>query len=687
MKLKIIFMCCLIVGCCHETVCLIIGSNGAVENQGVVAFPAADSDNEMRGFSSFSNGFRLENSSTSVLFNAFFPVSNFMRLNGGTINLNRDLICKDYMDIPNVGTINGNFHNLTLSTTLSLPSGNIGPLILNLITEVARPAAVYGAAWGPGSNSYVCAGTNDATGTFAIYSFNGTTLTSVAANTLGLNCNAVDWQKTSSFLAFARATGGGNELQVWSFAPPATLTSQTGAGVASSGVAVKWNPTGSHLIFGWGTNLSLYPFTPPNTLGAVSTQATTQAVFRGAVSWDSTGIYVACGLATGATNELRVYSRTGDTLNAFVASVYVGQTVTAVDWSPTNSWIAVGLSGGTDRFRIYEFSATSTLLVELEAARIGASSTVFSVNWNSTGNRLVMGLETGSSTEFKVFDVNQTTAVLTPVVNLDSIVNVNRVQWSRDNAYILRGDDANRFGIYNLANDVTAGGASFTFNNVNMRSETDISLTKPINITGNCVIDMGDHVLDLKSAAGIVVGNGATLALLAGKIKGVNDNKIKCLDSFGTVTLSDVTLALDGDFTFTQGKLDLTGDVMVSGTNVFTYQSAQKATIAANATWFFDIGTTFSYASSTNNCLAMTDWTSRLSFYQVPIYIGSAGMQLTKGTTIINGDCPMTCRGASVATGIILGDGVLPANNCGILVLPESSIIIQSGYIQYNNVR
>ena len=40
---------------------VVIGSNTVVSKQSLATFPAADVDNEMRGFASFAGGFTMEN--------------------------------------------------------------------------------------------------------------------------------------------------------------------------------------------------------------------------------------------------------------------------------------------------------------------------------------------------------------------------------------------------------------------------------------------------------------------------------------------------------------------------------------------------------------------------------------------------------------------------------------------------
>ena len=54
---------------------VVAGSSESVSIQSHALFPAADTDNEMRGFGWFKNGFTLENAATNCSFNSIYPVS------------------------------------------------------------------------------------------------------------------------------------------------------------------------------------------------------------------------------------------------------------------------------------------------------------------------------------------------------------------------------------------------------------------------------------------------------------------------------------------------------------------------------------------------------------------------------------------------------------------------------------
>jgi hypothetical protein len=91
---------------------LVVGSNTTPSRPALTTFPAADGDNEMRGFAAFENGFTLQNSSTSCLYNSFFPISGTITFNGGTLELDRDLVLTNTVSFADGGIIDGNSYAL-----------------------------------------------------------------------------------------------------------------------------------------------------------------------------------------------------------------------------------------------------------------------------------------------------------------------------------------------------------------------------------------------------------------------------------------------------------------------------------------------------------------------------------------------------------------------------------------------
>lgn len=83
-----------------------IGSNSAASRQAIASFNG--SNNEMRGFAAFENGFTFGNFSTTCLFNSFYPVSGPITMNGGTLTLSLPLVLGKTATLITGGIFTGN---------------------------------------------------------------------------------------------------------------------------------------------------------------------------------------------------------------------------------------------------------------------------------------------------------------------------------------------------------------------------------------------------------------------------------------------------------------------------------------------------------------------------------------------------------------------------------------------------
>lgn len=93
-----------------------IGSDVLVSRQNYVFFSQTDTflglpvaaNNTIQGFVLMDQGFGLQNNATSLVYDGAFPIVQTMYLNGGTLNLVRDLPIENMTTFTSLGTINGN---------------------------------------------------------------------------------------------------------------------------------------------------------------------------------------------------------------------------------------------------------------------------------------------------------------------------------------------------------------------------------------------------------------------------------------------------------------------------------------------------------------------------------------------------------------------------------------------------
>jgi hypothetical protein len=145
-------------------------------------------------------------------------------------------------------------------------------------------------------------------------------------------------------------------------------------------------------------------------------------------------------------------------------------------------------------------------------------------------------------------------------------------------------------------------------------------------------------------------------------------------------------LHLDHDFDFFRGNLEWEGFCNITGTNVFIYRTSGQSTFEDNSTLFIEQDVTFSYdpVSQAKNLFDM-EGLSVIFLNGCKFHAGAGGFQYTKGTILIENKTVLTSDGTSAATGIIWGDGTV-ANNVHFDVFPNASLVLESGYMTFDNV-
>jgi hypothetical protein len=98
---------------------VVVGSNTSVSLQPSINFPASDDDNTMLGFAWFKNGFTLQDYTTTCTYDAVYPVSGSVALNGGTLYLNQDLNFSDITTLSSLGNVIGNNHFINFPTSVA----------------------------------------------------------------------------------------------------------------------------------------------------------------------------------------------------------------------------------------------------------------------------------------------------------------------------------------------------------------------------------------------------------------------------------------------------------------------------------------------------------------------------------------------------------------------------------------
>lgn len=107
---------------------LTVGSDALVSRSNFVTFPQVSllTPNAIQGFVLMDQGFSLQNAATSLIYDGAFPIVQNIFLNGGTLNLSRDMSLENVTTFTSLGVIIGNGNMITLPSSLqSMGQSNI----------------------------------------------------------------------------------------------------------------------------------------------------------------------------------------------------------------------------------------------------------------------------------------------------------------------------------------------------------------------------------------------------------------------------------------------------------------------------------------------------------------------------------------------------------------------------------
>ncbi len=246
-----------------------IGSNVAFSRQATANFPNTDTNNTMLGFAIFPNGFNLTDQTTTCTYDNFFPVSNKVNINQGTLILRQDFALTNSFNIASGMFVRGNGKYFELGKQLTdvfLPYTSAS-LSLNTIAQTTMSSAVNSVDWSPDTNYVAAVSQNAASATeLRVYYFDGSSLTVTQLAEQQRNVNAVRWNPVANYLAVGRNGISNEELRIYRFNifnGTFPLTDARDYGNRNM-TAALWHPSGNFLITGdSGTNgqeVRLYSF-------------------------------------------------------------------------------------------------------------------------------------------------------------------------------------------------------------------------------------------------------------------------------------------------------------------------------------------------------------------------------------------------------------------------------------------
>lgn len=670
---------------------LIKGSKTAVSVEANVTFPASDSNNQMLGFGWFRNGFTLENSSTSCVFDSAFPVSGNIILNDGNLILKQDM----ELHLPlhfEVGRVTGNFFSIEFPRglpSLSFPTKRYLHQLAK-VHELSIGSTIYSIDWSY-DDKYLAVATQARSGAeLLIYTVVNDQLVLVGSYEVGADVNTVRWHPSSYRLAIG-ASSLTKTLRILNF--NGTTVSELATDRILAVYALGWNPQGTHIAEAEALTNQIAVYSVNATTGALTNAAnelllTSYAAQRNALSWDPSGTYIALGHGRNLLfgSELRVSRFTGSSL-ATVASLTLGADVYSVDWCPDNNAthvLAVGSAVSNDQFGLYTFDTASLALARLITAQAGTIKSVYSTRWCSDGVHITAGTAVDSgAAEVRVFSFDDLRSTLLADATFEISSDVNNVAYAHGCQYLAASAADKK--VYLLKVTPQLKQTTVNLDNVSLFFNSAIIFQSQASLSGICTINGGGHTLELDADAVLNVAANSTLVLEDIRIKGLSGNKLRGADSSSTIVLRDVLWVQDQNTTFSSGALRIENDVHITGElgTIFSYQSTTPLSIASRSGLHIAAGLGFEYAvtNSASSNIIFEDSKSLISLNDALFKVSVPLLNLRDGQL----ECHGSSRIATPANAqLMIGNNSL-ADDFIIEVFGGSMLDFEGGTLCYTN--
>ena len=629
-------------------------------------------DNWVQGFAFMEKGINLSSLTTSCTVDLALPVSGGLDLNGGNLYLLQDLILQNTAKLITPGSIYGNGYVLDLAesvTGIQFATGSGVGAVVNFVGAETVDGGVNSVDWDR-NNSYISSAedfVSNGLPELRSFSLVSDVLSAVDNVNVRKTANSIRFDPNGDFIAYGRSDGSPQfEFGVLSHVS-GVLTSKDTVDMDDSVNAVAWNPNIGepdanlkYIAVGGVANaipasgdyeLGIYSFNG-SVLSSVFTWSTKDRgvdVSKNAMDWSESGSYLAVGMTSGTEWEL-ILGYFDETSFTVTVSSDIGQTVNAVDFSPTDSMIAVGLNGGTERLRCYYHDFNSGTLAEETSARVGETDSVLSVDWNNDYTKLAVG--TTSALKIYSFDITGTTLSLDSTISLGS--NVNSVRWDSTGTYIVVGDGGNNVSVYKLLEGV------LLLSDLRLFLKGDLDIRTPMSFSGDCLINSRGNRITLKGDGAFDVKDAATLRFEHTILQLQKAGSFNLEGNTSRVIFEDTTIELAAEAVVSTGVLEIDGDVFVKGDHTFEYNSTNPMEIDAESTLHLNDEVTLKMGKSnvdSNQPLIFTDTTSVIYFNDSNLIITGSGANFSNGKMKVHGNVTCSVDSLDPTYGFSFGDG------------------------------
>lgn len=200
---------------------------------------------------------------------------------------------------------------------------------------------------------------------------------------------------------------------------------------------------------------------------------------------------------------------------------------------------------------------------------------------------------------------------------------------------------------------------------------------------GACLKGLGNRLsLPQDNVVSLYVEPRATLTLHHIQLYGVGSaqQNIQLGDSSSRLALKEAHLMLTGDYTCSQGIIEVIGDTTISGSYTFAYQSSQTSYVRSNAQLTLDYNMTLSYdaipglsvGQATKQKIMFEDLSSVLHLRGACLHATNTGFMFEHGTLRVEDHCRFISEGQTYAQASILVESL-----SNIDILADATLSIQ----------
>jgi len=250
--------------------------------------------------------------------------------------------------------------------------------------------------------------------------------------------------------------------------------------------------------------------------------------------------------------------------------------------------------------------------------------------------------------------------------------------------------------VYGTKDLVTNQNNYFDGDGGSVQLQSDMTLDASWTFSQNCILNGNGNTLTLESGGNILVENGSKLRLKNIKIKGIEEDNIRCLDDMGHIILDNVGWHQSNNFAYELGILEYYNNVIIDADIPcnFAYQSCHTSTVHSNTKVKLDSTITFSYDPiyvASKDLLAFEDETSVLAMRSTTLHTTVTGMNLKNGTMRVRGECHISSEIEEIDIFTMIDEGIsfgdrAQANDMNIEIDIGAQLKCTQGSLNYKNV-